>query len=118
MAKKAKSGTLGTLYTDLENGKFFWRNGVKKGMIDTLNPKQSFYYQYDGAGSPPIEKSYSPEVYYKHLNNIRNAKFEEEPTFKENLQNMYNKGKNFIEYIKQFDSNKDYTKPKLIPKKQ
>lgn len=79
MAKKTQATSQsGTTYTTKGDSKFYWKNGVNSGMIDTLGgPGQSYYYEYMGSGNAPEERPYSQEGYNAHLNNIRGLEFKE-----------------------------------------
>ena len=77
MAKKQATTQRGTTYTELGNGQFAWSNYPSSGMIDTINPGNSFYRVHAGSSVPPDEVPYSSEGYQEQLQTIRGLEFKE-----------------------------------------
>lgn len=88
MAKKIATSEKGTTYTELGNGQFSWSNYPSSGMVDTINPGNSFYRVYMGSNVIPEEVSYSPEGYQEQLNVIRGLKFKEPKSLWEGLKEL------------------------------
>ena len=78
MAKKTQATSeSGTTYTTRGNSKFYRKNGENSGMIDTINPGNSYYNVYMGSGNYPEQVPFSQDGYNTHLNNIRGLEFKE-----------------------------------------
>ena len=78
----------GTTYTTKGDSKFYWENGNDSGMIDTINPGNSYYNVYMGSGNFPEQAPFSQDGYNKHLNNIRGLEFKEPKSWWEQTKEL------------------------------
>lgn len=74
MSNKTAVSERGTVYTDIGNGQF-QLSGSASGLLDTINPGNSYYTVYQGSTVPPVSRQFSDEAYKAHLQNVRSLEF-------------------------------------------